>query len=184
MGLAACSTIASGDDEAGVTTNQSSGEGSSSDSDEGESNSSDTHSTAGSSGPSSNSGTDDTGAETDPGDDGFKLDIPSSPDLPPLPPEDCTTTWLSWDQVAAVYPDCAIDPDDDGGGCWTEPMIGCTAPGPKGCVCPEGDCLETWANCMGDSQGWSDATPSEVCGPYVIDGLCCSIGEFIYGCAE
>ncbi len=165
----ACSTIASDDDDAGVTTNQSSDEGSSSGSSSG-------------TGDSTSTATEGPVAETDPNDDAPKLDIPAAPDLPPT--EECTTTWLSWDQVAAVYPDCAIDPANDTGGCGSEPMLGCVAPGPDGCTCPDGDCLATWSNCMGDSQGWPDAVPSEVCGPYVLDGLCCSIGEFEIGCAE
>ena len=36
----------------------------------------------------------------------------------------------------------------------------------------------------GDISGWGESTPGEVCGPFVVDGLCCSIGEFIYACAE
>jgi hypothetical protein len=170
----ACSTVASDDDEAGVTTNHSSSEGSTGDGD-------------GSTGTGTGTGTSTTdGAstddeqDTDPVDEGPKLDIPLQPDLPV---GDCTTAWLSWEQVAAVYPDCAIEPDG-GGGCWTEPMIGCSPPGPSGCSCPEGDCVENWSECAGDGHGWVDAVPLEVCGPYVIDGLCCSIGEFTYGCAE
>jgi hypothetical protein len=173
-----CSTVASDDDEAGVTTNHGSDEGSTGDGDDSTGTSSGSTSTS----TSTDGAPDDDEAETDPHDEGPKLDVPLEPDLP-MPTGDCSTAWLSWEQIEAVYPDCTIEPDD-GQGCWTEPMIGCSPPGPGGCTCPDGNCVEDWSECSGDGLGWGDGVPLEVCGPYVIDGLCCSIGEFTYGCAE
>lgn len=179
----ACSTVASDEDEAGVTTNQSS------DDNDADSSSSDDEGSTGSTGATTASTSTDTNEDGPVDDDdvpsddeGVKLDLPLEPDLP-FPTGDCSTAWLSWEQLAAVYPDCMIMPDD-GQGCWTEPMIGCAPPGPGGCACPDGNCIENWAECSGDALGWGDAVPLEVCGPYVLDGLCCSIGEFTYGCAE
>jgi hypothetical protein len=186
----ACSTVASNDDEAGVTTNQSSddsdaGSSSSDDSDSSGTSATSTSTTTAASTSASTSASEDgpVDEDTDSNDDTPKHDIPFPGDLP-MPSGDCTTAWLSWDQLAAVYPDCTMT-EDVGNACWTEPMIGCTPPGPNGCACPEGDCIENWNECTGDSRTfWEDAVPAEVCGPYVLDGLCCSIGEFIYGCGE
>lgn len=181
----ACSTVASNDDEAGVTTNQSGddGDADSSSSDDSDSSGTSATTTSASTSAASTSTSEDGPVDEDTDDDTPKLDIPLPGDLP-MPTGDCTTAWLSWDQLAAVYPDCTMT-EDVGNACWTEPMIGCTPPGPNGCACPEGDCIENWNECTGDSRTfWEDAVPAEVCGPYVLDGLCCSIGEFTYGCAE
>ncbi len=178
LGLA-CSSTGASEDEAGVTTNASgdqSDEGSSSD--EGSTFGTSTSTDTGADTDTDTSSSSSSEADTDSVEDESSDDAPQVPDLP-LPPQECTTEWIEWADIAE-YPDCGIDPDN-GQGCWTEPMLGCAPPGPNGCDCPDGDCIETWESCSGE---WWLEQPYEVCGPYMIDGMCCSIGEFLYGCGE
>jgi hypothetical protein len=102
-----------------------------------------------------------------------KLDLPPQPDVPPLP--NCTVTWTD-PVVLMEYPDCPIDPFD---GFCESTYLGCVTPAPgQTCaeLCPDGDCVDDWTNCTGEASLWYE--PTLICGPYEIDGMCCSIGEY------
>jgi hypothetical protein len=173
--LGACASETPGDDEGGVTTNPSSSATTLDDGNDGNDGT-----TSGGSGVPPNP---TTGMTTSPdpddgdpgdgdGDDGFKLDVAQDPDLPPL--GDCTVMQTE-PAVLAEHPECPIVLDD--GICWSNLYWGCIEPEP-GQTCAEacngGSCIADWTNCAGDT---IYEIPSELCGPYEIDGLCCTLAE-------
>jgi hypothetical protein len=122
----------------------------------------------------------DTGTDTD-DPDPPKWDMPGeSPDLPPL--GECVIT-LADGAALSEHPECPIELDDDGV-CWSGLYWGCVdlEPG-ETCeqLCPGGDCIAEWWNCGGDQ---IFDQPLEVCGPYEIDGMCCSLAEVHEGCGS
>jgi hypothetical protein len=180
----ACSSDAPSDDEGNVTTNPSS---SATTLDEGSDDNDGT--TDGGSGvppnpttgmttspdPGDGDGDPDEGDPGDgdgDGDGGEKLDVLAEPDLPPL--GDCTVTQTD---PAALdeHPDCPIVIDD--GICWSNLYWGCIEPEPgQTCAeaCTGGSCVAEWSNCAGDTVY---EIPYELCGPYEIDGMCCTLAE-------
>ena len=103
--------------------------------------------------------------------DGGKLDM-AVPDLPPL--DDCTVMQTD-PSVLDGYPDCPIVIDD--GLCWSNLYWGCVELEPgQTCAeaCMDGACVVDWMNCMGDTV-WE--LPAETCGPYEVDGMCCTLAE-------
>jgi hypothetical protein len=179
--LAACASEQPSDDEAGVTTNPSSSATTLDDGNDGEG-------TSDGGGGSGVPGNPTTGATTspdsgdgDPGDgDGdpvVKLDVAPEPDLPPL--GDCTVMQA---EPAALdeHPECPIMLDD--GICWSSLYWGCIEL-PPGQTCAEacmgGSCIADWWNCAGDTVY---ELPVEICGPYEVDGMCCSLAEIEEGC--
>jgi hypothetical protein len=113
--------------------------------------------------------------DPDPGDGdpdgGIRLDF-AQPDLPPL--GDCTVTQIE-PSVLDEYPDCPIVLDD--GVCWSNLYWGCVELQPdQTCAdaCMGGSCVEDWTNCAGDTVY---DFPSELCGPYEIEGECCTLAE-------
>ncbi len=169
--MTACGSAVPSADEAGVTTDPSSSGSSSDDANDelGDDSSSDDSDPT----TTSTSTDDETDSEGEADDlPEPKLDLPSEPDLPPL--GDCTTT-LSDSSILAQHPDCPIVPDE--GNCWNDIYLGCVdLEEGQTCesLCPEGDCIADWTNCMGDPV-WEP--PANVCGPYEINGQCCSIAE-------
>jgi hypothetical protein len=183
--LGACSTDPPSDEEGGVTTNPSSSATTLDDGNDGNDGT-----TSGGSGVPPNPTT--TGMTTSPdsgdgdgdpddgnpdsgdgdGDDGIRLDFLAEPDLPPL--GDCTV--MQTDAAALdEHPECPIVLDD--GICWSTLYWGCIEPEP-GQTCAEacmgGSCVGEWSNCAGDTVY---EIPSELCGPYEIDGMCCTLAE-------
>lgn len=113
----------------------------------------------------------------------IKLDLAS--DTEPSMPDSCTLATIPW-PAPDEYPGCTLC--QDRGGCWHQAYLGCVTPEPgQTCaeLCPSGDCLGAyWNSCDGDMiEGWSEV-PDDLCGPYEIDGQCCSVGKFLYVCAE
>jgi hypothetical protein len=105
-----------------------------------------------------------------------KFDLPPQPDLPPL--GDCTLTEVP-DPNATLgeHPECPIVLDD--GICWSTLVWGCVDLEPRQTceqLCPEGDCIAEWWNCAGDTV--AQDVPVDLCGPYEIDGQCCTLAEF------
>jgi hypothetical protein len=180
--LTACGGAVISDGDGGVTTDPS-GDGSSlDDDDDGTTGSS---SSTGPTGPGTTTtpepGTTgpDPDTETDTGDppDLPKFDLPPEPDLPPL--GDCMVTQTD-STALAEHPECPIVLDD--GFCWSNLYWGCVEPEPgQTCdqICPEGDCIAEWWNCEGDMVY---EVPLDRCGPYEIDGMCCTLAEIEEGC--
>jgi hypothetical protein len=109
------------------------------------------------------------GASTSESDSSVKLDVLVQGDLPPQGP--CTVT-VTDEAVLEEHPDCELY---NGGGCAWAIFLGCVVPQPgQTCaeLCPAGNCVANWENCAGDS-----AEPDTICGPYEIEGQCCSIGQ-------
>jgi hypothetical protein len=185
--LGACSSESPSDDEAGVTTNPSSSATTLDDGNEGN----DGTSSGGSgvppnptTGVTTSPGDGDTGdgdtGDGDPGDgdgDGMKWDLAPQPDLPPL--GDCTVMFTE-PATLDEHPECPIVFDQ--GECWSNLYWGCIPLEPgQTCVeaCPGGNCVVDWTNCAGDTLY---EMPGELCGPYEIDGMCCTLGEVYEGC--
>lgn len=106
--------------------------------------------------------------------DPIKLDLPAGPDLPA--PRDCTTTIVP-PSTLDEHPDCSMTLDD-----CTDLVLGCVALEPgETCeqICPDGDCVIEWSTCAGDPV-WD--MPGTVCGPYEINGQCCSLADSFNGC--
>jgi hypothetical protein len=171
--LGACASEPPADDEAGVTTNPSSSATTLDDDDDAD----------GTSDGGSAPGNPTTGATTSPdtgdgdtgdgdGDPVVKLDVAPEPDLPPL--GDCTVMQTE-PATLDEHPECPIVLDD--GICWSNLYWGCIEPEP-GLTCAEacagGSCIADWSNCAGDTVY---ELPVEICGPYEIDGMCCSLAE-------
>jgi hypothetical protein len=181
--LGACSGESPSDDEAGVTTNQSSSATTLDDGNDGTSSGGSgvppNPTTGATTSPDPDTGDGDPGdGDTGDGDgDGFKLDVAQQPDLPPL--GDCTVTYA---EPAALdeHPECPIVLDD--GVCWSSLYWGCI-PLEPGQTCAEacmgGSCVADWMNCAGDTLY---EFPYEFCGPYEIDGMCCTLAEVEEGC--
>lgn len=190
--LAACGSTPSGQDEGGVTTDPS-GDGSGvDDEDEGTSGTVPPNTSA-STGPEpgtdeeeesgeSESGESESGepeseseSEGDGDGDGDKLDLPAQPDLPA--PRDCTVTSVP-PSTLDEHPECEIVIQD---GCW-DLHWGCVdlEPG-ETCeqLCPGGDCVIDWWSCDGDPLY---DMPNSVCGPYEVDGQCCSLADSFNFC--
>lgn len=177
--LGACSGEPPSNDEGGVTTNPSS---SATTLDEGNDGNDETTSggsvppnpTTGmttSPDPGDGDGDPDDGDPGD-GDDGFKLDVAPQPDAAPL--GDCTV-WQADPAVLDEHPECPIVLDDDV--CWSTLYWGCIEPEPgQTCAdaCLNGECISDWFNCAGDMLY---EFPVETCGPYELDGMCCSLAE-------
>ncbi|PRQ02655.1 ferritin-like domain-containing protein [Enhygromyxa salina] len=118
------------------------------------------------------------GAETDdpdpppPPPPPVKFDLPPEPDLPPLGA--CTVTYTETSTLDE-YPECPIELED--GICWSGLYWGCVEPQPgQSCaeICPDGDCIAEWWDCEGDM---IYEAPVDYCGPYEIDGMCCTLAE-------
>jgi hypothetical protein len=186
VSLSACGLpVVPADDEAGVTTDPSDDGGSSDDepagsgtgTSTGTSTSTSTETTDDGDPSTSESGTD----EGDSLDEGMPLDLPPpvEPDLPPL--DDCTVM-MSDASVFTDHPDCPALPEE--GWCGVYIYMGCVEPEPgQTCerLCPDGDCVADWSNCQGDPiyDEWSS-----ICGPYEIDGKCCSIAQYGGICSD
>jgi hypothetical protein len=173
------------DDEAGVTTDPS-GDGNITDDGSG------TGTSTGTTGPgttesgttedssSSESGTSESSSTDESSTSEDADDFPPEPDLPPL--GDCTVMQADA-SVLEQHPDCPIMPDDPES-CGSSIYLGCIEAEPgQTCerLCPEGDCIGNWANCQGDP--FFDI-PHNVCGPYEIDGKCCSIAQYYHICSD
>ncbi len=183
--LLACSGEPPSADEGGVTTNPSSSATTIDGGNEGDADGTTTGgmsvppnptttsaSTSASTGDPDPSGDGDPGDGDGDGDGGVKLDVAPEPDLPPL--GDCTVMQAD-PTVLDEYPDCPIMLDD--GICWSNLYWGCIEPEPdQTCAeaCRGGSCVADWSNCAGDMVF---EFPSEVCGPYQVDGMCCSLAE-------
>jgi hypothetical protein len=183
--LAACSGEPPSAEEAGVTTNPSSSATTSDDGYEDDAaGTSDGGSgvppdpTTGSTGTPTNPESDD----GDPGDgdgDPVRLDFAREPDLPPL--GDCT---LMQTDASALdeHPECPIVLED--GVCWSSLYWGCIPLEPgQTCAraCVDGNCIAEWTNCAGDTVY---EMPAELCGPYEIDGQCCTLAEMPEFCGS
>ena len=173
--LAACGVADPVDDEAGVTTDPSGSSSSGS--------SSSGSSSSGSSSSSEGSSSEGSGTEEEPNptaespDEGFKFDM-LEPDLAPL--GDCTVM-VGDGSLLGDHPDCPMTPDE---GCGSGVYLGCVElPPDQTCaeLCPRGDCIADWTNCQGDP--FYD-TPTEVCGPYLLEGMCCSIVQTTWPCSD
>ena len=169
-------------DEAGLTTDPS-GDGSSASSsesgDDAMSSSDDTTSTDdGSSidgGTDPTSGTDGPSSTDDPSSDS-QGEVTSDGQIFDLgaPPSECNVTLMEG-PASDIDPECPLVPIFDF--CISQLYLGCVPlPDGQSCerICPEGNCIDEWWNCMGDPVF---LTPSAVCGPYEIDGQCCSIAS-------
>jgi hypothetical protein len=189
--LGACSGEPPSADEAGVTTNPSSGSTIDDGNDDAEGTSdggsgvppNPTTSTSTGTPTSADSGDGDPDSgDGDPGDgdgDPDKLDVAQEPDLPPL--GDCTVT-LTDASALDEHPECPIVLDD--GVCWSSLYWGCTELEPgQTCAraCVDGNCIADWTNCAGDTVY---EIPSEFCGPYEIDGQCCTLAKIYEGCGS
>lgn len=160
--MSACGCSSAADDDASVTTEPSGSGGSVDDVDE----------SLDDGGSSDDSATISTSEDESDGDDipELKFDLPPQPDLPPV--GDCTVT-MADSSILEQHPDCSIERGGVGP-CWTEVYLGCVDPEPgQTCasLCPDGNCIADGTYCMGDYL-WA---PRSVCGPYEIDGQCCSI---------
>ena len=176
------SSAEGGSEEGGVTTNPS-GDASASAADEssaGGSSSADAGESSGSESSGSESGPEpETGPESESGEDesddsGPKLDM-AFPDMAQL--DECTVSEASA-QALIDHPECSIVLDD--GFCESTLYWGCASPAPgQSCadLCPEGDCLVDWTNCAGEIVEFVDGLVG-LCGPYEIDGQCCTLAEF------
>lgn len=163
------------DDEGGVTTDPS-GDGSGSD--EGNTSASTTATTvtttattAMDTADSSMDTADTADSSMDTADDGVKFDLPPEPDIPGQN-TDCTLSNVEMTELEQSYPDCPLDPNT--APCPAQVVMGCVEPeAGQSCedICPEGDCVGDWASC--DWGVWD--TGGTVCGPYEIDGACCSL---------
>jgi hypothetical protein len=177
--LAACGSSAIGyEDEGGVTTDPS-GDGSSVDdgaegtSDSGSpststSTSATTTADSGSTGPTDSGDGDGDDDSDDTGNPG-PFDIASIPDGPA--PAACTITETPATTLDE-HPECPIVLDVCSALYW-----GCVElPPDQTCqrLCPDGDCVIDWWTCSGDPV-WD--VPNSVCGPYEIDGMCCSLAD-------
>lgn len=176
--LLGCMGSPPSDDEGNVTTNPSTG----ATTDDGGNDGADGTSSGGSGvpgNPTTGPTTEDPPDPPDPpdpgdgdGDTGVKLDVAQPPDMPPL--GDCTVLQAD-PAVLAEYPDCPIVLDD--GLCWSNLYWGCVdlEPG-QTCAdaCPGGSCVSDWFNCAGDR---IYDIPAETCGPYEVDGMCCTLAE-------
>jgi hypothetical protein len=175
--LAACSGEPPSAEEAGVTTNPSSSATTSDDGND------DATSDGGSVPPNPTTGT-STSSDSGDGDSGDgdsgdgdgdpapKLDVAPEPDLPPL--GDCTVTQTDASALDE-HPECPIVLDDVG--CWSSLYWGCIELEPgQTCAraCVDGNCIGDWFNCAGDAVY---EFPVDICGPYEIDGMCCSLAE-------
>lgn len=111
----------------------------------------------------------------------LKLDLP--PDLSGVMPDSCTVDGISW-PTPDQYPGCEMCEFADW--CFNQAFIACVTPEPgQTCddICPSGNCIgEFWNGCDGEAP-WEE-TPMDTCGPYEINGECCTIGSFFAGCAE
>ncbi|MFV8749039.1 ferritin-like domain-containing protein [Nannocystaceae bacterium ST9] len=180
--LAACSSADPPTaEEAGVTTDPS-GDGSTSDDESSEpANPSTTSSATDESDSESDSSSSSSSSESSEGESEAD-DLPPGPVLDfPTPLGDCTVTAADTTLLDS-HPECPqLDPNDS---CGLYVYVACVAPEPgQTCerLCPEGDCVEDWTNCEGDPQY---EVPSAVCGPFEIDGQCCSIGQFPGFCSD
>lgn len=185
LGLSASSLLSLGcapatgderEDEAGLTTDPSggsvdaeagteSGDGSGDGPATSTSTSTTTTTTTSSTGPDPDSGSTSQPGETD--DSGPKFDLEPIPDV-----SDCNVSHFP-SPATELDPECPLVPDD--GFCVSQLYLGCVEPEPgQSCerVCPEGDCVDVWWSCNGDPI--YDA-PTGVCGPYEIDGMCCTL---------
>ncbi|HLT40718.1 MAG TPA: ferritin-like domain-containing protein [Enhygromyxa sp.] len=181
--LAACSGAPDQQETHGVTTDPS-GDGTSLDdgadgTSSGGSSSTTASTTASTSGPTTDPGTSSTGPEDDDEGDGdgdeIKLDLPPEPDLPP--PTDCMVTAVPTSTLDE-HPDCPIVPDEF----CSDLFWGCVELGPgQTCqrLCPDGDCVIDWWSCDGDPVF---DVPGNVCGPYEVDGQCCSLADVYNFC--
>lgn len=186
--LAACGGATGGNDENGVTTDPS-GDGSTLDDGDDATSSSGTPPNT-SAGTTAGTGTDpdpstsstgpdndDEGDDEGDGDgDGPKLDLPAQPDLPP--PAACVVTSVP-PSTLDEHPECPIVLTDEFcfGLYW-----GCVElPAGQSCepLCPEGDCVIDWWTCAGDPVY---DVPNNICGPYEVDGMCCSLAEISNFC--
>jgi hypothetical protein len=133
---------------------------------------------------SESSGTSEDDAADD-DDDPLKYDVGATKLDSNLPPPGDCTVMLSSSMALENHPECPIMPDDDDGSfCGTAIYIGCVEPDPgQTCarLCPEGDCIADWWNCEGDR---APDAPDVVCGPYEIDGLCCTIAQIANYCSD
>ncbi|MCA9698031.1 MAG: hypothetical protein KC431_10950 [Myxococcales bacterium] len=164
------------------------GNASVSDSDEvvaGESSSSESEST-GSESESTSSDSSSDSTESSSGDECVpppKFDLPPDPNAPV--PESCTNTKIGWDGLAVDFPDCMMC--DVSFGCHYDVYLACVELGPgQTCeeLCPSGNCGGfDWGMCVGEGSGWSNE-PVEWCGPYLVDGQCCTAGQLLEYCAE
>ncbi len=112
-----------------------------------------------------------TTTDDDGSDDGVKLDLPGS--------GLCTANFISWEE-ADSFEGCALELGEF---CEPTPVLGCVIPEPgQDCadLCVDGDCVGDWYSCTPDSPWEMDGT---FCGPYEIDGACCSVGLSVF-CGE
>ncbi|MCA9686564.1 MAG: hypothetical protein KC457_30630, partial [Myxococcales bacterium] len=72
-------------------------------------------------------------------------------------------------------------------GCAWDIYLVCVPLGPdQSCeaLCPSGNCGGfDWGMCTGEGSGWSNE-PLDWCGPYEIDGECCTAGKMAEICGE
>jgi hypothetical protein len=178
LGLAAlaCAPNPTLDDEGGVTTDPS-GAGTS-DGESGESSSTGTSTgTSTTSAGTSSAGTTSAGT-TSSSETSSSETSSSEPDLPPA--GDCTVV-VTDTGVLARHPDCPLL--DDPTSCGAQVMLGCTPLLGGSCArtCLGADCLADWTVCAGDPVY---SAPSVMCGPYEIDGQCCTIGQDPLPCSD
>lgn len=110
-------------------------------------------------------------------------DVPPQPDLPLPPLGDCSVN-VTDTSVLEGHPDCPIIPDD-GDFCGSQLYVGCVEPEQgQTCeqLCPEGNCVADWMNCEGDAVYNEEL--SNLCGPYEMDGLCCTIAQVYNFCSD
>jgi rubrerythrin len=141
-------------DEGGVTTNPGSNDGNADSMDAEVSSEVD----------SGSSMSDETGPMDDESEGGPKYDLSPLYDIPP-PPE-CSSSYVTEEEIIAAHPDCTLGPFDPNlyvtffEICVTHP--------------PDGDCSDICVPdmlCEGTDCYWGPVY--ETCGPYVIDGHCC-----------
>lgn len=166
LGLAAlaCGPNPGLDDEGGVTTDPS---------DSGTQGSSDSGEAGGTTTSSEGSGSEATSGSSE----GSEV-TSGMPDMPPA--SDCTVVYTETG-VLSRHPDCPLL--DDPTSCGVQIMLGCTPLRGGTCArtCNGADCIGDWTTCAGDVVY---SSPSVVCGPYEIDGQCCSIGQDPLPCSD